>query len=152
MSNAGIPTITSTSLKLEENTQVKFLASLLQLYFNLNDLAIKKDHLSFLYPTKAREKDLHQFLLENIPRDIEEVWQEEGIAFEFSFFDHRALMTVFEKVGNLFPGIEMKNPYVKAFLDLVFDYSQNEKADTLSFLQFWEKKKETQSYLFQTTV
>ena len=145
LSNAGIPTITSTSLKLEDHTQVKFLASLLQLYFNPNDLAVKKDHLSFLYPTKSRKEDLHQFLLENIPRDIEEVWKDEGIAFEFSFFDHRTLMTVFEKVGYLFPGIEMKNPYVQAFLDLVFDYSQNEKADTLSFLQFWEKKKETQS-------
>ena len=145
LSNAGIPTITSTSLRLEENTQVKFLASLLELYFKPNDLAIKKDHLSFLYPTKARKEDLHHFLLNNIPRDIEQVWKEEGIAFDFGFFDHRALTTVFEKVCFLFPGIELSNPYVKAFLDLAFDYSQNEQADTLSFLQFWEKKKETQS-------
>ena len=145
LSNAGIPTITSASLRLEENTQVKFLASLLQLYFKPNDLAIKKNHLSFLYTVKTRKEDLHRFLLNNIPRNIEQVWKDEGIAFDFSFFDHRALMTVFEKVCFLFPGIEMENPYVKAFLDLAFDYSQNEQADTLSFLQFWEKKKETQS-------
>ena len=57
LSNEGIPTITSNSLRLEENTQVKFLASLLQLYFIPNDLAIKKDHLSFLYPSKERKED-----------------------------------------------------------------------------------------------
>ena len=39
----------------------------------------------------------------------------------------------------------MANPYVKAFLDLAFDFSQNEKTDVLSFLQFWEKKRATQS-------
>lgn len=145
LSNAGIPTITSNSLRLEENTQVKFLASLLQLYFNPNDLAIKKDHLSFLYPTKERKENLHQFLLNNISRDIEQVWKAEEISFDFSFFDHRAVMTVFEKACFLFPGIEMANPYVKAFLDLAFDFSQNEQANTLSFLQFWEKKRATQS-------
>lgn len=145
LSNAGIPTITSNSLRLEENTQVKFLASLLQLYFNPNDLAIKKDHLSFLYPTKERKEDLHQFLLNNISRDIEQVWKAEEISFDFSFFDHRAVMTVFEKACFLFPGIEMANPYVKAFLDLAFDFSQNEQANTLSFLQFWEKKRATQN-------
>ena len=145
LSTAGIPTITSTSLRLEENAQVKFLASLLQLYFNPNDLSIKKDHLSFLYPAKARKEDLHQFLLNNIPRDIEQVWEMEGISFDFSFFDHRAVMTVIEKACFLFPGIEMANPYVKAFLDLAFDFSQNEQADALSFLQFWEKKRTTQS-------
>ena len=145
LSNAGIPTITSNSLRLEENAQVKFLASLLQLYFNPNDLAIKKDHLSFLYPTKERKEDLHQFLLNNIPRDIEQIWKAEEISFDFSFFDHRAVMTVFEKACFLFSGIEMANPYVKAFLDLAFDFSQNEQTDTLSFLQFWEKKRATQS-------
>ncbi len=145
LSNAGIPTITSNSLRLEENTQVKFLASLLQLYFNPNDLAIKKDHLSFLYPTKERKEDLHQFLLNNISRDIEQVWKAEEISFDFSFFDHRAVMTVFEKACFLFPGIKMANPFVKAFLDLAFDFSQNEQTDTLSFLQFWEKKRATQS-------
>ena len=145
LSNAGIPTITSNSLRLEENAQVKFLASLLQLYFNPNDLAIKKDHLSFLYPTKERKEDLHQFLLNNISRDIEQVWKAEEISFDFSFFDHRVVMTVFEKACFLFPGIEMANPYVKAFLDLAFDFSQNEQANTLSFLQFWEKKRATQS-------
>ena len=145
LSNEGIPTITSNSLRLEENAQVKFLASLLQLYFNPNDLAIKKDHLSFLYPTKERKEDLHQFLLNYIPRDIEQVWKAEEISFNFSFFDHRALMTVFEKACFLFPGIEMANPYVKAFLDFAFDFSQNEQTDTLSFLQFWEKKRATQS-------
>ena len=145
LSNAGIPTITSTSLRLEENTQVKFLASLVQLYFNPNDLSIKKEHLSFLYFAKSREEDLHQFLLNNIPLDIEQVWEAEGIAFDFNFFDHRAVMTAFEKACFLFPGIEMANPYVKAFLDLAFDFSQNEKTDVLSFLQFWEKKRATQS-------
>jgi ATP-dependent exoDNAse (exonuclease V) beta subunit len=145
LSNEGIPTITSNSLRLEENTQVKFLASLLQLYFNPNDLAIKKDHLSFLYPTKERKEDLHQFLLDNISRDIEQVWKAEEISFNFSFFDHRTVMIVFEKACFLFPGIEMANPFVKAFLDLAFDFSQNEQANTLSFLQFWEKKRATQS-------
>lgn len=142
---ARIPTITSNSLRLEENSQVRFLASLIQLYFKPNDLAIKKDHLVFLYPAKARKEDLHQFLLKNIPRNIEQVWKEEGISFNFKFFDHRAVMIVLEKACFLFPGIEMANPYVKAFLDLAFDYSQNEKADPLSFLQFWEKKKESES-------
>ena len=145
LSIARIPTITSTSLRLEENLQVKFLASLLQLYFKPNDQTIKKEHLSFLYATKARKEDLHQFLLNRIPRDIEQIWQEEEIAFDFSFFDHRAVITVFEKACFLFPGITGANPYVKAYLDLAFDYSQKEQADLLSFYQFWEKKKETQS-------
>jgi ATP-dependent exoDNAse (exonuclease V) beta subunit len=145
LSDAGIPTITSTSLRLEENTQVKFLASLLQLYFSPNDQAIKKDHLSFLYPSKERKEDLHQFLLNNIPRDIEQVWKAEEISFDLSFFDHRAVMTVFEKACFLFPGIEMANPFIRAFLDLVFDFSQNEQTDTFSFLLFWEKKRATQS-------
>ena len=144
LSMVEIPTITSTALRLEENLQVKFLASLLQLYFKPTDPALKKVHLSFLYAAKVRKEDLHQFLLSRIPQDIEQVWAEEEIAFNFSFFDHRAVITVFEKACFLFPGITPANPYVKAFLDLAFDYSQKEQADALSFYHFWENKKETQ--------
>ncbi len=139
---ANIPTITSSSLQLEENDQVKFLASLLQLNFNPRDLECKKEHLTFLYPNKKREEDLHQFLTNRISRHLEEIWREEGIAFNFSFFDHRNLNTVMEKACFSFPGIEIENSYVKAFLDLVFDFSQKEQADSLSFLNFWNKKKE----------
>ncbi len=142
LSAANIPTITSSSLQLEENDQVKFLASLLQLNFNPRDLECKKEHLTFLYLHKEREEDLHQFLFERIPLRLEEIWQEEGIAFNFSFFDHRNLNTVLQKACFLFPRIEIENPYVKAFLDLVFDFSQKEQADSLSFLNFWNKKKE----------
>ncbi len=145
LSVAKIPTITSSSLRLEENDQVRFLASLLQLYFNPKDLACKKEHLTFLYSSKDRIEDLHQFLFERIPRGLEEIWQEEGIAFNFSFFDHRSLNTVMEKACFLFPQIATENAYVQAFLDLVFDFSQKEKADLFSFLNFWEKNKETQN-------
>lgn len=144
LSVAKIPTITSSSLRLEENDQVRFLASLLQLYFNPEDLACKKEHLTFLYSSKDRTEDLHQFLFERIPRGLEKIWQEEGIAFNFSFFDHRNLNTVMEKACFLFPQIATENAYVQAFLDLIFDFSQKEKADLFSFLNFWEKKKEAQ--------
>ena len=152
LSNKGIPTITSTSLRLEENAQVKFLASLVQLYFNPNDLSIKKEHLTFLYFAKSREEDLHQFLLNNIPHDIEQVWEAEGITFNFNFFDHRSVMTVLEKACFSFLGIEMANPFVKAFLDLAFDFSQNEKTDVLSFCSFGKRKEQPKAYLSQRTV
>ncbi len=145
LTQASIPTITTASLQLQENEQVKFLASLFQLYFNPKENMVKKIHLHFLYPLKARKEDLHQFLLSWLPQDLERFWREEGIAFDFSCFDHRALNRVMEKACAVFPGINAHDPFVRAFLDLVFDFSQKEEADPLSFLQFWEKKKEGQS-------
>ena len=142
---ANIPTITNTSLRLEANMQVKFLASLVQLYFNSDNLEVKKEHLSFLYPFSASKDDLHQYLLKYISQDIEKFWKEEGIVFTFDIFDHRSIVRVLEQASFLFPGIEIGDPYVKAFLDLAFDFSQTNQADALSFLEFWELKKVTQS-------
>ncbi len=145
--NAQIKTITSTSLKLTESKQVNFLTSILFLYNNPSDLLIKKQHLCFLYATKDRQEDLHQYLLRYLSQDLEKIWEEENIRFAFSYFDHRDLSTVMEKACFSFPTLAIDDPYVCAFMDLIFDFCQKENADLLSFLHFWETKKEEQSII-----
>ncbi|MGB1448976.1 MAG: UvrD-helicase domain-containing protein [Flavobacteriaceae bacterium] len=139
---ASIPTITSTSLKLKDNTSVGFLCSLLQLYLNPKDMKVKKEHLSFLYAVKARKEDRHDFLLRQLVRPLEVIWQEEEIPFDFSLFDHRDLHTVMEKACGIFPGISLNDLYVVTLMDLVFDFCQKEEATPRAFLDHWEAKKE----------
>ena len=140
LSKEGIPFISSDSLLLSGSNYVEFLIGLFVLKENTDDIVYKKNHLSFLYDLKERKIDKHNFILENLSLPLFEFWKIEGIDFNFSLFEEITLFSVAEVAIEVFFNLVYEDPFLNDFLDLVYDFSLQEKSTTKDFLLFWEKQ------------
>ena len=146
LAKARIPFSSSESLVLRQSSHVNFLMSLVYLKLQNNDLEQKRVHLTFLFESKERLVDLHDYLYRNLERPLPEIWEEEGVAFDLDWLDQRSLYIVFQMACAHFPAIASNDVFVLSFLDEVFSFSSQETTDLSSFLVLWE------SQLYQKTI
>ena len=140
LSSHNLPVISSDSLVLGKSPYVQFLLTVICLHVKPADLLYKKEHLDFLYGTKQRAMDQHDFVVQKIKQPIAKVWKEEGIEFDLNRFELYSLYDVVEQLCFVFPSLQTNEPFVQSFLDVLFNFCQKENASPQAFLDFWEKE------------
>ena len=79
LAQARVPFSSSESLVLKQSISVNFLMTLVYLKMQANDLQQKKIHLTFLFESKYRSVELHDYLYRNLGRPLRDIWEEEGL-------------------------------------------------------------------------
>ena len=138
LSQANLPFSSSESLVLKQSNRVNFLMTLVYLKLQTKDLQQKKIHLTFLFESKHRSVELHDYLYRNLGRPLHEIWEEEGIVFNLDWLCQRSLYVVFQWACARFPAIASNDAFVLCFLDEVFHFSLQEITDLKAFLILWE--------------
>ena len=138
LAQAKLPFSSSESLVLKQSISVNFLMTLVYLKLQANDLQQKKIHLTFLFESKHRSVELHDYLYRNLGRPLRDIWEEEGIVFNLDWLSQRSLYAVFQLACARFPAIASNDAFVLCFLDEVFNFSLQETANLNAFLMLWE--------------
>ncbi len=151
----GVPVISSESLLLQSSTLVQMLVSALQLCLNPgNDeakiqlLDLLYDHLQLAEAISGERLEKHSFFMKflNISEEkFTEVLKEHGIDFNFSAMRSVSLYEAFEYCIEKFKIAELADAYLFGFMDLVYEFEQQPQADKISFLDYWETKKDSAS-------
>lgn len=140
LSTNKLPVVSSDSLLIANSSLVQFLLTFIQMHVKPTHLSFKKAHLDFLYTTKQRTIDQHDFVAQRINQNLTVTWKEEGIEFDLKRFELYSLYDVVEHLCFVFPKLQTNEPFVQSFLDLLFNFCQGENSSPAAFLDYWEKE------------
>ena len=140
LSSNNLPVISSDSLVIGKSPLVQFLLTVIYMHVKPTHLMFKKDHLDFLYTSKQRAMDQHDFVTQKMEQPMAKLWKEEGIEFDLKRFELYSLYDVVEQLCFVFPNLQTNEPFVQSFLDLLFNFCQNENSSPQAFVDFWEKE------------
>lgn len=140
LSEDNIPFVSSESLLLAEAPSIQFLIALMSTHQFPDEAYYKKEMLRFLYPFTDQNTSKHEFLKQQLDRSISSFLTSHSYAFSLSTFEHSSLFTAIEKAVHSFPLLSHNDPYVMAFLDLLFEFDKEEKNDLSAFLNRWEEE------------
>jgi ATP-dependent exoDNAse (exonuclease V) beta subunit len=140
LSTREIPVVSSDSLLIGNSSLVQFLLSFIQMHVKPSHLSFKKAHLDFLYTTKQRTIDQHDFVAKKMNQNLVAIWREEGVEFDLKRFELYSLYDVVEQLCFVFPKLATNEPFLQSFLDVLFDFCQSEYSSPAAFLDYWEKE------------
>lgn len=140
--------ISNDSLFLANSSLVKFLVSILEFMLNpeddINLSFLAYEYSSYLKAEEITNADLHE-LLRNRSGEEKEKWLEKIFPKEFiDSVDQVKQLPIYEsidRVVRLFGLNKIKSelPYLKAFLDLVLDFSKKSASDIHTFVNWWNE-------------
>ena len=132
-----IPIISSESLLLKSNPQVRFLVNLLRLQNQPEDEELAYEVLSFL---SAGMKNRHFFISQNL-KDPAEILKS---SFGYNLEDLKTISVFdgFERAIKQFDLASYSDGFITHFMDVVLEVEQKEGIGAPIFLAHWEKKKD----------
>ena len=145
LTEQGVDIVSSETLLLKNNTKVHFIISLLSMLADDKNEEAKFDVLNFLYDHLNIALEKHEFLNGLIHHETEVIFkklQEFEIIYSSQKFDE---FSIFEGVEDMIRSFRLTNEsdaFLQFFLDFVFDYTQRKSQKSISFLAYWEEKKE----------
>lgn len=145
LSQQGIPVVSSETLKLANNKEVKFLVTMIQQLQAPDDLELRFEMALFLYDHLQPDLDRHSFISSLLKDDLKQVADEVnkyGLDFSPGRYDSLSLYDLCESLIREFRLTSASNAYIQFFLDVVFDYSMKRTGRRVDFLSYWEEKKE----------
>lgn len=144
----GVPVISSETLLLQTSVLVQMLVSSLQVCLYPNNDEAKIHLLDLLHDHLNISEEKHTFFMKflNISEaKFSENLKEYEIDFNFGEMRSVSLYESFEYCIEKFKIADFADAYLFGFMDLVYDFEQQPQADKISFLDFWETKKENAS-------
>ncbi len=144
----GVPVISSETLLLQSSSLVQMLICTLQLCLYPNNDEAKINLLDLLHDLLNISEEKHTFFMKflNISEaKFSEILKEYGIDFVFTEMRSVSLYEAFEYCIEKFKIADFADAYLFGFMDLVYEFEQQPQADKISFLDYWETKKESAS-------
>lgn len=144
----GISVISSETLLLQSSPIVQILVFALQLCLNPKNDEAKINLLNLLYDQQDISEDKHTFFtrfLNTSETQFAQILKEFNIEFSLLEMRSKSLFEAFEYCIEKFTLAPAADAYLFGFMDLVFEFQQQPEPDKISFLDFWETKKEKAS-------
>ncbi|PNQ74874.1 DNA helicase UvrD [Hanstruepera neustonica] len=146
---SGIKIMSSETLLINNSIKVRFIVALLKLLSQPNNLEIKADLLNSLIVIFNIENK-HDFLKEHINLDLKILFKSlESIDCQINFDElpHLSLYDLVETIVRSFRLVEKSDAYVQYFMDVVLEFSNRQKADLQSFLEYFENQSDKLSII-----
>ncbi len=144
----GIPVVSSDTLLLQSSALVQILVFSIQLCLYPNNDEAKVQLLDLLHEHLNISEEKHTFFINSL-HISEDKFSEylSGYGIDFSFSEMRAvsLYESLEYCVDKFKIAAVADTYLFGFMDLVYDFEQQPLADKISFLDYWDTKKEKAS-------
>ncbi|WP_370477273.1 UvrD-helicase domain-containing protein [Tamlana flava] len=143
----NISVISSETLLLSNATEVAFVNDFLSLLIQPKNNEIKIKVLNYSAELFGI-KDKHGFFTNHINLSVSELFKRLevfGVYFNLDVLLQLPLYDLAENVVRSFNLVENSNAYVQFYLDVVLDFSQKKGSDIASFLDYFEKKKDSLS-------
>lgn len=139
-----IPLISSESLSIGSSLKVNFLIALIRLVVDPQDSEQRKSIIEFLHRQMRTKIDLDHILstMVFLPINIleKEIKKQFNISFDFQLFSKKSLYNAVEYAIAAFQLIENMEAHLIAFLDDIFEFSNQNEGSFLSYLQYWDQK------------
>ena len=146
-----IPLISSESLTLGSSIKVNFLIALIRLAADPEDEVQRKNIIEFLYRQLGAKMDLDQILSTMVFLPIyaleEEIKKQFNVSFDFQLFSKKSLYNAVEYAIATFQLIENMEAHLIAFLDDIFEFSNQDEGSFMSYLQYWDQKGKEQKII-----
>ncbi len=133
-----IPVVSSESLLLQSSEEVRFLVDLLRYQNQPDDLAIGYKVLSYLSKSKENR---HEFMTAALSR-VDAVLKSE-YHYDLALMKQKSVYDSLELAIKQFSLNEASGAYLLFFMDAVLDVEQKEGTGIQTFLDYWEKKKDS---------
>ncbi|MEY8849564.1 UvrD-helicase domain-containing protein [Psychroserpens sp. XS_ASV72] len=143
-----IPIISSETLMLKNAAEINFIIHILTLVLQPNNDEVKIKILSYLNTSFLNSSDAHHFydsLIVLSGYKMLNALKDFGFDFDIDAF---LQLPIYEGVESIIRGFHLNhasNAYLQFFLDEVQDYSQKSQASISSFLEYWERRKDSLS-------
>ncbi len=147
-SNYKFDFISNDSLYLANSSLVKFILALLEFILNPDDeinlsFIAYENHI-YLKSNNSEEIDLHAILKTSSSEEKEERLQEIFPNEFIESLDQIKQLPIYELIDRLIRIFKLNDqtkelPYLKAFLDIVLDFSKKSTSDIHSFVNWWNE-------------
>lgn len=144
----GVPVISSETLLLQSSPLVQMLIFALQCCIQPTNEQAKIQLLDLLHGHLQIAEEKHTFFtnfLGSSESGLTSKLKEFGVDFSLDQMRSAGLYEALEYCIEKFRLAAAADAYLFGFMDLVYDFVQTPQADKVSFLDFWETKKETAS-------
>ena len=141
--------ISNDSLFLANSSLVRFILSVLEYILDPNDKInlsfIAYEYNSYLRTNDLSNTDLHE-LLRNHSKEEEDKWLKKLFPKEFiDSLDQIKQLPIYELIDRIIRLFKLNEitaelPYLKAFLDIVLDFSKKSASDIHTFVNWWSEE------------
>ena len=145
LTEQGIDIVSSETLLIKNNTKVHFLVSLLKMLDDEKNQEAKFDILNFLYDHLDITSEKHEFLDRLVHLDTDPFFkalEAYDIFYDAYRFDQYSIFEGVEDMIRSFHLTQESNAFLQFFMDFIFDFTQRKSQSNVSFLAYWEEKKE----------
>ncbi|TNJ47175.1 UvrD-helicase domain-containing protein [Tamlana fucoidanivorans] len=149
LSQNNIPIISSETLLISSAPEVAFINHVLELLIQPKNNQIKIEVLDFLAHT-FNLNDKHSFFNKHINQSLSEIFNDlesYGITISHENLLQLPLYDLVETLVRSFGLTQQSNAYIQFYLDLILDFSQKKGSDIASFLDYFNKKKDSLSII-----
>ena len=145
LTEQGVDIVSSETLLIKNNTKVHFIISLLSMLADDKNEEAKFDMLNFLYDHLGITLEKHAFLDRLVHLEtglLFKALEAYQIVYNSQQFDEYSIFEGVEDIIRSFRLTDESDAFLQFFLDFVFDYTQRKSQKSISFLAYWEEKKE----------
>lgn len=145
LTEQGIDIVSSETLLIKNNTKVHFLVSLLKMLDDDENQEAKFDILNFLYDHLKIASEKHEFLDLLVHLDTDALFkalEAYDIFYSANRFDQYSIFEGVEDMIRSFRLTKESDAFLQFFMDFIFDFTQRKSQSNISFLTYWEEKKE----------
>ncbi|TBM99406.1 DNA helicase UvrD [Hyunsoonleella flava] len=149
LSEHNIPILSSETLLVINSPEVNFINNILKLLSQPENNEIKIEVLTFL-ATLLEVEDVHEFFSKHINLPITQFFK--SLEHYYIFINSKSLVQLplydlVETIARCFNLIKVPNAYIQYYLDIVLDFYQKKGSDITSFLEYFDKKKDSFSII-----
>ncbi len=144
----NIPVISSETLLLQSSPLVQILVSTLVVSLFPKNGEAKINLLDLLHDHFSIGEKKHTFFVKFLnasEEDFSKILSENGIDFDIKEMKSASLYEGFEYCIEKFKLAKAADAYLFGFMDFVFEFEQQPLAGKISFLDYWESKKDSAS-------
>ncbi len=145
LTDHGMDIVSSETLLIKNNIKVNFIIGLLQMLADDNNDDAKFTVLNFLYDHLGITSERHDFLANLIQRRSDEIFKElerYQVFYNARRFNEYSIFEGVEDIIRSFRLTTVSDAFIQFFMDFVFDYTQRKSQKSISFIAYWEEKKE----------
>jgi ATP-dependent exoDNAse (exonuclease V) beta subunit len=147
LSENEIPIISSETLLINNSPEIVFVNNILALLIQPKNNEIKIAILDYLAP-KFLIEDKHAYFNKHLNLSLQQLFKSfetHGISINSQALLQQPLYDLTETIIRSFGLVETSNAYIQFYLDIVLDFSQKKGSDISSFLDYFNKKKDSLS-------
>lgn len=145
LTEKGVDIVSSETLLIKNNSKVNFIISLIKMLSDEQNEEAKFEVLNFLHEHLKISTDKHQFINGLIHNDSSFIFKEleaRQVFYDSKKFDEYSIYEKVEDIIRSFGLTKNSDAFLQFFMDFVFDYTQRKSQKNISFLAYWEDKKD----------